>query len=398
MLFQLSAPMPKHPEPSDSAKHPVRILHVVGRMDRGGLETWLMRVLQSIDRQQFQIDIMVHSQEAGDYDSEVLALGCRILQCPYLNQPWRYPLEFKRVLSAYGPYDVVHSHVHFFSGYVLPIAKVAQVPCRIAHSHNDHRAVERQKNWIRQGYLSLMKRSISHSMTHGLTTSQQAALDLFGPTWAEDDRIALLFSGLDLSPFRTEVAPDSVRQEWGISADAWVIGHVGRFEPQKNHDFLVRVVAQAMRQRPNSYLMLVGQGSLQPQIERQVEELGIGDRVIFTGPRPDIAALLLGGMDAFLFPSIHEGLGVALVEAQAAGLPCLTSDVVPVEADVVPGLAKRLSLDRSIDEWANALLTHCRNTPRKPIRETLPSLEESPFNMENSVLLLEAIYAEAANQ
>ncbi|WP_404784035.1 glycosyltransferase [Altericista sp. CCNU0014] len=398
MPFQLNAPMQKHPELSDSAKHPVRILHVVGKMDRGGLETWLMRVLRSIDRQHFQIDIMVHSQAAGDYDPEVLALGCRILPCPYLTQPWRYAWEFKRVLSAYGPYDVVHSHVHFFSGYVLQIAKAAKVPCLIAHSHNDHRAIERSKNWLRQGYLSLMKRSISRSMTHGLTTSQQAALDLFGPAWVEDERINLLFSGLDLHPFVTEVAPDDVRQEWQIPADAWVIGHVGRFEPQKNHDFLVRVAAEAMHQHPNSYLLLVGQGSLQPQIERQVRALGIGDRVVFTGPRSDIAAILLGGMDAFLFPSIHEGLGVAIVEAQAAGLPCLISDVVPVEADVVPGLVRRLSLARSTVEWANALLTHSRNTPRKSVKETLPSLEASPFNMENTVPLLEALYAAAANQ
>jgi glycosyltransferase involved in cell wall biosynthesis len=199
-----------------------------------------------------------------------------------------------------------------------------------------------------------------------------------------------------LSPFVREVLPSLVRQEWNIPADAWVIGHVGRFEPQKNHDFLVRVAAEVVRQKPNTYLVLVGQGSLRSQVEQQVETLKIGDRVIFTGPRSDIAAILLGCFDAFIFPSIHEGLGVVLVEAQAAGLPCLASDVVPIEADVVPNLVRRLPLEQSPVEWAHTLLTHVQNTPRKSVQETLPSLKQSPFNMENSVPLLEALYSELA--
>jgi glycosyltransferase involved in cell wall biosynthesis len=397
MPFQHSVVMPKHPEALAIVKPPVRVLHVVGRMDRAGLETWIMRMLRLIDRQQFQIDIMVHSFEAGAYDAEVLALGCRILPCPYLTQPWRYVAEFKQLLQTYGPYDVVHSHVHFFSGYVLQLAKTFQVPCRIAHSHNDHRVVEHPTHWLRQGYLRLMKRLILRSMTHGLATSQQAALDLFGPQWSKDKRISMFFSGLDLSPFVIrEVLPSLVRQEWNIPADAWVIGHVGRFEPQKNHDFLIRVVAEVMHQQPNTYLVLVGQGSLRPQVEQQVETLGISDRVIFTGPRSDIAAILLGCFDTFIFPSVHEGLGVVLVEAQAAGLPCLTSDVVPTEADVVPNLVRRLPLEQSPVEWANTLLTHAQNTPRQSVRETLPFLKQSLFNMENSVPLLEALYSEVA--
>jgi glycosyltransferase involved in cell wall biosynthesis len=393
MPFPLSVPMQKHPDSSVGIQRPVRILHVLGGLDCGGVETWLMRVLKLIDRERFQIDIMIHSLELGFYHVEARALGCRILPCLYPTQPWRYAAEFLRLLQEYGPYDVVHSNVHFFSGYILQLAKIAQIPCRIAHSHNDHSTVENKANWLRQSYLSLMKRLILQSATHGLATSQQSAQDLFGAAWRKDKRMSLLFVGLDLGLLETKVIPSVVRQEWGIPADAWVMGHVGRFETQKNHDFLVQIAAEVIRQRPNSYLMLMGRGSLQPQIEQQVEDLGIGDRVIFTGSRSDITAILLGAFDTFIFPSLHEGLGVALMEAQAAGLPCLISDVVPIEADVVPDLVKRLSLSQSSVEWANALLTHSQNTARKSSQETLPLLKESPFNMENSVPLLEALYS-----
>jgi glycosyltransferase involved in cell wall biosynthesis len=244
----------------------------------------------------------------------------------------------------------------------------------------------------------LMKDWILKSMTHGLATSQQAALDLFGSTGARDQRICLLFSGLDLSGFETEVSSAEVRQALDIPANALVIGHVGRFEHQKNHDFLVRVAVQVMCKQPNVYLILVGQGALRAQVEKQVEALGIGDRVIFTGSRADIPELLLGAFDVFLFPSVHEGLGVALVEAQAAGLPCLTSDVVPMEADVIPNLVQRLSLDQSAAEWAKTLLEHIENIPRMPVQEALSQIRSSPFNMENSVPLLADLYLQAVHK
>jgi glycosyltransferase involved in cell wall biosynthesis len=392
-LFNL--PQQKHPERLNALgnKAPVRILHVVGRMDRAGLETWIMRMLRLIDRERFQIDLLVHSSEPGAYDADVQALGCRIFACPFIAQPWTYAADFKRVLAEKGPYDVVHSHVHFFSGYVLRLAKEAKVPCRIAHSHNDHNALERQTRWQRQIYLAAMKRWIRQFATHGLATSQIAALDMFGPEWKRNPRIQVLFSGLDLSLFEAEISRTDVRQAWSIPPEALVIGHVGRFEAQKNHIFLVQVAATVMQQQPNLYLMLVGQGSLRLAIEQQVQALGIGDRVIFSGPQTDISSLLLGVFDMFLFPSIHEGLGVALLEAQAAGLPCLISDTIPPEAEIIPRLVKRLSLEQSESKWAETLLTHAQSTPRQSVTQTLPLIRQTPFDMKASVLSLAELYS-----
>ncbi len=374
-------------------KAPVRILHIAGRLERAGLETWIMRMLRLIDRERFQIDILVHSLEPGAYDADVLALGCRIFTCPFITRPWTYAATFKRILAEKGPYDVVHSHVHFFSGYVLRLAQEARIPCRIAHSHNDHNALERQISWQRQVYLAVMKHWIRRFATHGLATSQIAALDMFGPKWRQNPHVQVLFSGLDLSLFEAEISRTALRQAWNLPSEARVIGHVGRFETQKNHVFLVQVAAAAMRRQPNLYLMLVGQGSLRSAIEQQVQALGISERVIFSEPQTDISSLLLGIFDIFLFPSIHEGLGVALLEAQAAGLPCLISETIPPEAEIIPPLVKRMSLDQSEDEWAEALLIHAQSTPRQSVTETLPLIRKSPFDMKESVLSVAKLYS-----
>jgi glycosyltransferase involved in cell wall biosynthesis len=375
----------------NASKASVRILQVVGRMDRAGLETWIMRVLRLIDREQFQIDILVHSLEPGAYDAEVRSLGCQIFVCPFLTQPWIYAAEFKRILKEHGPYDAVHSHVHFFSGYVLRLAKEAQVPCRIAHGHNDQHTAEHRAGWRRRGYVALMKHWIHQSATHGLATSQLAAIDLFGPQWSSNPNINLLFSGLDLALFECAVS-STLRQTWGIPTDAWVIGHVGRFEQPKNHRFLLEIAAKAMNRRSNIYLVLVGDGSLRSLIEEQVQALGIGDHVIFAGSHSDIPSLLLGVFDIFLFPSLHEGLGVALLEAQAAGLPCLISETIPPEADIIPKLVKRMSLEASEAEWAKALLDQAHSTPRLSVAETLPLIRQSPFDMKHSISTLIKLY------
>jgi glycosyltransferase involved in cell wall biosynthesis len=379
----------------DKTQEPIRVLHVVGRMDRAGLETWIVRVLERLDLSRFQVDILVHASEPGAYDVEVRALGCRIFVCPHVSRPWIYATEFKRILREQGPYDIVHSHVHFFGGYVLKLAQLAQVPCRIAHSHNDQSTVERQKSWLRQGYLQLMKYWIRQAATHGLATSAKAAQDLFGSAWVSNPRIQVIYCGLDLTPFEAKISPAAVRQSWKIPDDAWVMGHVGRFETPKNHHFLIQVAAEVMDQCPKAYLMLVGKGSLRSDIEQQATALGIGDRVIFTGIQSDPSSLLLGAFDLFLFPSLHEGLGVALLEAQVAGLPCVISTAVPQEADLIPTLVKRLSLEQSSADWANALIAHAQGTPRQSVETTLALVRQSPFNMENSVPLLADLYAHA---
>ena len=376
---------------------PIRILQVAGCMNRGGVETWLMHILRNMDRDRFQMDFVLHTSKSCHYNDEILSLGCRIIVSPYQPHPnrswWKYIANFRRILDDYGPYDIVHSHLDYFSGNILRIAKQADVPVRIAHSHNDTSFLIAKAGWKTRLYVALLKRWISRYATVGLPCSRKAAVDLFGSQWKSDRRWQTLYCGLDLAPFREQVNPALVRAELGISQDAFVIGHVGRFEPQKNHQFLIEIAAKIAQQNPKMRLLLIGYGSLRDDIEDRVAQLNLTDKVIFAGVRSDIPRLMLGAMDVFLLPSLFEGLPLVLIEAQAAGLPCIFSDVISEEIDVLKPLMKRLSLSQSALKWAEVILAQKKaNLPMKQSEALSVLQNDSPFNIEFCTKSLAAIY------
>jgi glycosyltransferase involved in cell wall biosynthesis len=168
----------------------------------------------------------------------------------------------------------------------------------------------------------------------------------------------------------------------GIPPDAFVIGHVGRFDEQKNHLFLVEIAAEVAKREPKMRLLLVGDGLLRPKIEQKIAQLGLTDRTIFAGSRHDVPRLMLSAMDVFLFPSLYEGLGLVLIEAQAAGLPCIFSDVVPEEADLVKPLIRRFSLSEPASVWADAILAERRAGAAITQEHSLAVVEKLPFNIE----------------
>ncbi|MFM9265957.1 glycosyltransferase family 1 protein [Tychonema sp. BBK16] len=370
----------------------IRILHVVGGMNRGGIETWLMHVLRHIDRDRFQMDFLVHTTEPCPYDDEVRALGSKIIPCLDPSKPLLYARNFKRILGEYGPYDIVHSHVHHFSGYVLYLAKQAGVAVRIAHSHNDTSVIDAKAGLHRRLYLTLTKWLIDRYAKLGLSASRQVRTVLFNQAWKTDSRWQILYCGVDLIPFRDIVDSVAVRAEFGIPADAFVVGHVGRFEEQKNHLFLLEVAAAIAQKQPNMRLLLVSDGSLRPQIKQKSIEMGLDKYVIFAGLRSDVPRLMLGAMDTFVLPSLYEGLGLVLIEAQAAGLPCVFSNVVPEEADVIKPLLQRISLAQTASEWSNAILTTNKAKPKITQAEAYKLIEQSSFNIHNSVKQLEELY------
>ncbi|MDM9385235.1 glycosyltransferase family 1 protein [Chlorogloeopsis sp. ULAP01] len=387
MHYTNSIDTTKHNKNLLSSKHyPIRILHVVGGMNRGGIETWLMHILRHIDRDRFQMDFLVHTEQACAYDQEIRALGSQIIHCP-LNrlQPWIYAANFQRILKMYGTYDVVHSHVHHFNGYILRLAQRSGIPIRIAHSHNNTSCVEAKAKWYRRLYLDLMRAWIARYATLGFGCSHQAIANLFGSDQHIHPHRQTLYYGIDLTVFQDPVDVVAVRSELGIPKDAFVIGHVGRFEPQKNHVFLLDIAAEVAKQEPKMHLLLVGVGSLRADIEQKVAQMGLGDRVIFAGSRPDVPRLMRGAMDVFLLPSLYEGLGLVLIEAQAAGLPCIFSDVIPQEADVVKPLVKRISRSQSASAWAEAVLTAPNNSSALTKLDALNIVEKSAFNIETSV-------------
>ena len=343
-------------------------------MDRGGIETWLMHVLRRVDRQRFRMDFLVHTRRTCAYDDEIRARGSRIIHGPHPHRPWRYFSELERVVHDHGPYDVVHSHLHHFNGLVLRVAKRCGVPIRIAHSHVAD--MDSNAGPLRRLYLRAADRWLQTNATLGLACSAQAAADLFGKIGLSDPRWHVLSYGIDIAPFGLPPQRERVRAELGLAPDDLVLGHVGRFDPQKNHAFLLEVLAAALRINARVRPLLVGDGPLRPEIERRAARLGL--RAIFTGSRPDVPRLMLGAMDVLVFPSLFEGLGLVLVEAQAAGLPVVTTDVLPPEATVVAEAVRRVSLTESAEVWARAALT----MPQPNQRHCLDAVAASPFNLD----------------
>lgn len=382
---------------NSSDRQPIKILHVLYVMRMGGgVENWLLNILRRIDRSRFQIDFLVHVLYPSAYSEEIEKLGSKILLCPhprqFVWQPWAYSRTFKKIVGDRPDYDIIHTHVAHFNGYILYLAKQLNIPIRIAHSHDDASVVERSAPLPRRLYISFTKALILKYATMGLAASYRAARYMFGSNWKNDPRWQLLYYGIDLTNFAIPVDSQAVRSQFKLSENSFVIGHVGRFAEQKNQLFLLEIVAECLKLEPHTRLLLVGDGPLQKDIAAKAQALGLEDYVIFAGERTDVAQLMQGAMDVFLLPSLHEGLGIVLIEAQAAELPCIFSDVVPEEVDVIKSLMQRISLTASASVWAEATLK-ARSLKEKLDRPSiLTSLEHSQFNIEVSSKKLAEVY------
>lgn len=370
-----------------------RILHVLDSLERGGIAAWLMTVLRQLDPDRFHMDFLVHTDSVCAYDDEARSLGAGIIPLPQHKNFLSYSARFSGVLKEHGPYDVLHGHCHRFTGLNLFLASRAGVPIRIAHSHNDLRSVATAWGPARRVYHGLMDRLIDRYATVGLAASRMAAEDLFGEGWRSDPRWRILFCGIDFTPFRTNLDRSALKAELGLANDSKVIVHVGRFTHQKNVPFILEVFAQTFSKEPRLRLIFVGDGPLEESTKERALRQNLEKEVIFLGSRPDVPRLLLGVADLFLFPSLYEGLGLALVEAQAAGVPCLVSENIPEEADVVPALVRRLSLSLPADAWADEALQLLKRQSAVSRQEALSMAENSPINAAYSTKQLEDVYS-----
>ena len=375
--------------------HKNRILHVIYCMNPGGIENWLMNLLRVFNRDLFHVDFLFHTAKTSAYDEEILNLGSNILRCPWSKRPLKYSRNLKKLINKYGPYNVIHSHVHHFSGWVLRSAYQAGIPIRIAHSHSNITTLISQSNWIRKGYYIYMKHLVKRYATVGIATSERSAVSLFGHKWKTDQRWRVVPCGIDVNLFKESVDQFAVRRKLGIPPGSFVMGHVGRFSEEKNHPFIIDVFSEVIRKDPSVRLVLVGDGEHLSNIKELTRERGLEKEIIFTGSRYNVAELMLGAMDVFLFPSLWEGLGLAIVEAQAAGLPCILSEQIPYEADILSPLINRLPLSKSVGKWVEIIFDIRQKKKKEKLisqKDSLQIVLNSPFNLEVGKSKLESIY------
>lgn len=368
----------------------VKILHVVMALGVGGLEKWLLQVVRNIDRQRFSIDILIHYPDEGFLEKQFAELA-HIVRLPHLSSPFYYVREFRRLLVEHGPYQVVHTHLAL-GGFHLRWAQQVGVPIRIIHTHSDEISrIEDLPLWRRLAR-QVSHYLIKHHATVGLAVSRLSAEGRFGPDWYKDPRYQILPCAISLDAFMSKVDRRSIRQALNLPESAFVLGHVGRFVPEKNHDFLIDLAAEVCPQLPEVYFLLVGDGPLRNYLENRVRSLNLTKRILFTGSRNDIAKILLGAVDIFLFPSKYEAAPVSLLEAQAAGLPCLISEAIPQDVIVIPELVERLPLSSGVKGWAKAILhdRHCKGFMNT--FETTCRIRDTLFDLETNIKFLESLY------
>lgn len=361
---------------------PLRVLHVVVNMNRGGTETLLMNLYRNIDRKKIQFDFLTF--KPGVFDQEIKDLGGRIYHIPYITDVGHF--QFTNMLEYFfrlhNDYKIVHVHMDKMSGFILRFAKKANIPIRIAHSHN----TESEGNMLVKLYKWYGGTFIHKSATHFYACSETAANWLFKKTIK---RTQILKNGIEIDKFQfSEEVRKKVREQLAIDESTFVLGHIGRFTQQKNHLYLLDLYKKVHETIPQSILVLVGDGTLRPQIEAKITELQLSTNVILLGIRPDTNRILQA-FDVFVFPSLHEGLPVTLLEAQATGLPCVISDVITREVDLGVDLISYVPLNDTT-KWIRELSLLHHEKAKRPFPEK--HLTEKGFHIKTTAQKVQQTY------
>lgn len=352
----------------------VRILQCVNNMHRAGLETMLMNYYRNINRDEIQFDFLTHRPERSDYDDEIESLGGKMYYAPRLY-PQNYIAYFrymKQFFRDHPEYKIVHSHIGSMSFLPLLAAKKANVPVRIAHSHNT--SVEKN---FKYALKQVFRLGIPYVANQYYACGEEAGRFLFGKR-----KFIFIPNSIDSSNFiYNEQIRKMKRKELGIT-DEYVVGHVGRFSYQKNHKMLINIFKKVLEKDQNSFLLLIGVGEKEQEIRNQVKNAGIEEKVKFLGNRSDVNELYQA-MDVFVMPSYFEGLPVVGIEAQFAGLPCVFSDKVPMEVKLTDAI-DFVSLKETSEKWAQAV---CKYSVHDRNKVAL-SPSSSAFEIKNSAQLI----------
>ena len=354
----------------------MRILYVLNdTLHHAGTESVILNYYNHIDRERYQIDFLLNAPkselEENDICRYLIKKGSKVFCItPRRVDSKKNKQEYLEILKS-EKYDIVHTHVDAIGSYFLSLAQTAGVKVRIAHSHNTRHQLANKgiKNRIHYAYLEKCRKDIRREATHYMACSKEAGEWLFGRENIDNKKVYILNNAIDTEKFKfNQAIRDEVRKDLGIKDDELLIGHIGRFKPQKNHSFLIDVFKEISESDNTSKLLLVGDGPLKEEIEEKVKAYNIAARVIFYGETKD-PSRLLNAMDIFLFPSVHEGLSVVMVEAQCNGLKCIMSDTDEVSKDtVITDNVECLTLDDP-KEWANKTLN--AETSRKDETKTL---------------------------
>lgn len=372
----------------ETIEEPIRVASVIGRYIGGGVEAVTINYYRNIDKNKVQLDFICDEDSTNIPYEEIERMGGKVIIIPSYSKPFKYHKALKRVLKE-GNYKIIHSNINTLSVFSLFAAKCAGVPVRIAHSHSTTNKKEKKKNLMKQ----ILRPFSKVFATDYMCCSELAGRWLFGNKEYDKGNVYLLNNAIDLDKFKyNESLRKKKRKELGIKDDTLVIGHIGRFVAQKNHDFLIDIFNEIHKKNNNSILLLAGQGPLMEDIKNKVKELNLDDNVKFLGQRNDVNELYQA-FDVFLLPSLYEGLPVVGVEAQAAGLLCYLSDDMTKETKVLD-ITKFMSLNNTPKEWADNILDDVKKYKRI---DTSKEMTAKNFNIKEEAKKLEEYYLNLYN-
>lgn len=309
-------------------KNNVRILHVFDKMDRGGAETFIMNIYRTINREKIQFDFVVFQKEKGDYDEEIDALGGHIYHLPKFKMYnyFHFKKSWNLFLKEHPEYKVIHGHAQGSAGIYLKCAKKSGLHT-ICHSHTTQ---------FGNGLMGIIKKVIQLPIRKYadelFACGKEAAIALYGKKNYEQNNVTIINNSVDFNYLMQKENKEELKKKYQLEK-AFVIGHVGRLIPVKNHNFMLDFMKEVIKIREDAVLIFIGKGELEQELKKKVQEEKLEENVIFMGLRSDVLTILKV-MDVFVFPSLYEGLPLSLVEAQGTGIRCLISNRVTKDVQI----------------------------------------------------------------
>lgn len=363
---------------------PIRILHVVQRMEAGGTQAFLMNLYRNIDRSKVQFDFLVEYMEKEFYDDEIVKMGGKIYYTNFRKE--LNVIKFKRTMSNIlknnSEYKIIHIHATAIGKICVDVARKNRIPVIIAHTHNNGAV----KDWKYYPKILLRKLYANSGVTDFFACSNEAGIYTFG-----NKKFTVIHNSIDTKKFLLDNNKREVMRNKLNLNGKFVIGNVGRLHEQKNQIFLIEIFNELLKVKPNAELLIIGNGPLESQLKEKCQELKIDDKIMLLGNRSDVADLYQA-MDVFVLPSLFEGLGIVAIEAQAAGLPVVCSTGVAKEAEVTSNIVK-IDLNDSKEKWINAIVTAKTNEDE----DVYQSIKKAGYDIEENAKMMENFYIDKYN-
>lgn len=368
----------------------IRVLHVLGGVGLGGAESRIMDLYRQMDRDEIQFDFLVHRNDGKPqfYEDEIKAMGGHIYALPKFKvyNYFSYKKAVTSFFALHHEFRVVQGHMTSTAAIYLPVAKRFGIPITVAHARNAG-VVKGPKGFATRFF----RRGLAKKADVLFACSKLAGEDVFGEHAMKQGRVKIIHNAIDVKRFAFDEKKRQEARDALKITDKLVLGHVGRFDYQKNHPYLLEVFAEVCKKRSDAVLLLLGDGAARQAMEERCRELGIAERVKFLGNRKDTERYYQA-MDVFLLPSFFEGLPGVLVEAQAAGLVCIVSDTVTREAEATD-LVSWLSIDEPPERWAEEVIKQAAYARR----DTSKELTEAGFDVRTQAAGYTAFYRDGVS-